>query len=63
MYLKETRNVWPVSLIPYKADRVFDALLGLRGNAHTVYLDQETAQQLLPILEYFIKTGELPDAS
>lgn len=26
-------------------------------------IDREQAQQLLPILEHFIKTGELPDAS
>lgn len=29
----------------------------------SVSLDREQAQQLLPILEHFIKTGELPDAS
>lgn len=63
MQLKDTRNVWPVQLVHLKAAPPFDAQLGLRYDGHHIYLDQETAQQLLPILEHFIKTGELPDAS
>lgn len=63
MQLKDTRNVWPVRLVHLKAVPLFDAQLGLCYEGHHIYLDQETARQLLPILEYFITTGELPDAS
>lgn len=63
MQLKETQNVWPVGIVRYAAEPPFDAMLGLRSGPQAVYLDQETAQQLLTILEHFIKTGELPDAS
>lgn len=63
MQLKETANVFPVDLEVDPAEDGFDAMLKLRFVHHEIALDQETAQQLLPILEHFIKTGGLPDAS
>ena len=63
MQLKETDNVFPLDLEIDPAEDGFDATLKLSFKLNEVALDQETAQQLLPILEHFIKTGELPDAS
>ena len=63
MQLKETVNVHPLDLEIDPAVDGFGATLRLNFCIHEVSLDQETAQQLMPILEHFIKTGELPDAS
>ena len=62
MQLDETVNVFPVDLEIDPAEGEFDAVLKLSFLLSEIVLDQETAQQLLPILEHFIKTGELPDA-
>lgn len=42
---------------------IIGARLYMTQYYESVSLDREQAQQLLPILEHFIKTGELPDAS
>lgn len=58
MQLKETDNVLPVDLEIDPAEGAFDATLKLKFRKYQeIALDQETAQQLLPILEHFIKTG------
>lgn len=63
MQLKETDNVHPLQVLVDSAGPDWDATLQLKYQLNSISLDQETAQQLLPILEHFIKTGELPDAS
>lgn len=42
---------------------IIGARLYMTQYYESVSLDREQAQQLLSILEHFIKTGELPDAS
>lgn len=61
MQLKETHNVRPVQVLVHSAVPEWGATLQLKYGFNDISLDQETAQQLLPILEHFIKTGELPD--
>ncbi|WLW41018.1 hypothetical protein IBHPHPPA_00018 [Salmonella phage KKP 3828] len=62
MQLKETDICWPVRL---EVDTYGGTTLDLVevDDGFRIALDREQAQQLLPILEHFIKTGELPDAS
>lgn len=63
MQLKETDVCWPVELEIDTGG--FGTTLDLVevDDGFRIALDREQAQQLLPILEHFIKTGELPDAS
>jgi len=59
MQLSETENVYPVEV--EVRDSVVGRELQLFINPFVfVALDQTTAAELLPILEYFIKTGEMP---
>lgn len=64
MQLKETENCYKVFVT---ADRLEDDTpvlsLGYDETEDAIGFDKEQAQQLLPILKHFIKTGELPDAS
>ena len=64
MQLRETENCYRVFV---GADRLEDdtpvLCLGYDETEDVIGFDKEQAQQLLPILEHFIKTGELPDAS
>lgn len=63
MQLKETCVSWPIELeIDTHGFGTTLDLVEMRG-AFRVALCREQARQLLPILEHFIKTGELPDAS
>lgn len=63
MQLKETDICWPVELeIDTGGFGTTLDLVEMHGDFRIV-LCREQAQQLLPILEHFIKTGELPDAS
>lgn len=60
MQLSETENVYPVEV------GVRDSVVGRELQLFIVpkvfvALDQTTAAELLPILEHFIKTGELPE--
>lgn len=59
MQLKETDNCWPVDV----EHGEFPAILRLMWEGRGISFDQDMAQEFLPILEHFIKTGEIPDAS
>lgn len=62
MQLDETSVCWPIKLgIDDGGLGVTLDLTSLDGEEIT--LCRKQAQQLLPILEHFIKTGELPDAN
>ena len=57
--LSETANVFPVKI--EIAEGVVSNELRLKISKLTfVALDQTTANELIPILDHFIKTGELP---
>lgn len=66
MKLSETNNVNPVTVsvgpsvegneLQLTATDSLDADINF-----TIALDQQTAAELLPILEHFIATGELPE--
>lgn len=64
MQLDETENCYRVFVV---ADELEDGTpvltLGYDETEDAIGFDKEQVQQLLPILEHFIKTGELPDAS
>lgn len=62
MQLKETMLCGPVQLF-IDNDSVTTLDLTTEAAKYPISLCREQAQQLLPILEHFIKTGELPDAS
>lgn len=57
--LSETANVLPVKIEIAKG-MVSNELRLKLSKLTFVALDQTTANELIPILEYFIKTGELP---
>lgn len=59
MKLSETENVWPVTVVV--VDGVVSPSLALKIRTGEVCLDQQTAAELLPILQHFIATGELPE--
>ena len=64
MQLEETENCYKVFVGAYGLEDDTPVLcLGYDENEDAIGFDKEQAQQLLPILEHFIKTGELPDAS
>lgn len=59
MQLSETENSYPAEIVV--RDGVVSREMLLRSNGIEFSLDQTTAAELLPILEHFIKTGELPE--
>lgn len=59
MQLSETKNVFATQL--RTRDGVEGKELNIICHNHGIALDQTTAAELLPILEHFIKTGELPE--
>lgn len=61
MKLSETDNVYPVEVFTHQS--VVSNELRLIGDGFNqgVALDQTTAAELLPILQHFIATGELPE--
>ena len=59
MKLSETENVYPVELTIEES--VVSNALRLNIKRGYVALDQTTAAELLPILQHFIATGELPE--
>lgn len=65
MQLKKTENCYKVFVGVYGLDDDNTPVLclGYDETEDAIGFDKEQAQQLLPILEHFIKTGELPDAS
>lgn len=59
MILKETDNAFSVEV---KIEgSVKSNMLALWCNRKGIGVDQKQAAELLPILEHFIKTGELPE--
>lgn len=59
MKLSETNNVLPVDISV--RDGVEGTELNLIWKCSCITLDQTTAAELLPILQHFIETGELPE--
>ncbi len=59
MQLSETENVYPARIVVRESVVSNEMLLCAKNVAFA--LDQTTAAELLPILEHFIKTGELPE--
>lgn len=59
MKLSETENVEAIELriVP----SVISNCLGLRSKGVGLAIDRTTAAELLPILQHFIETGELPE--
>lgn len=59
MKLSETENVEQIELriVP----SVVSNCLGLRSKGVGLAIDQKTAAELIPILQHFIATGELPE--
>ncbi|EEH8063305.1 hypothetical protein G3R67_003445 [Salmonella enterica subsp. enterica serovar Agona] len=61
MKLSETDNVYPVTVFTHGSVVSNELRLIGDGCDEGVALDQTTAAELLPILQYFIETGELPE--
>ena len=59
MKLSDTVNVYPVELDVYESVEGQELSLSYEGSG--VSLDKTTAAELLPILQHFIATGELPE--
>lgn len=59
MKLSETNNVHTVNVSV--GDAVEGRELNLTWKMHQITLDQQTAAELLPILQHFIETGGLPE--
>lgn len=60
MELSETVNCLPARVI-IEPSVDSKGVLALWAGPHGVCLDTTTAAELLPILEHYIKTGELPE--
>lgn len=60
MKLSETDNVYPVSVFIHESVVSNELRLIGDGCKHGVSLDQQTAAELLPALQHFIATGDLP---
>lgn len=61
MKLSETANVYPVKVFTHQSAVSNELRLIGDGCSSGVALDQTTAAELLPILQHFIATGELPE--
>lgn len=59
MKLSETNNVFPVRVTVRDGVESKELMLGNLANTHRVSLDQTTAKEFLPVLQHFIKTGEM----
>lgn len=57
--LSETELVYPVD-VAVRRDLQAPALK-ISGNGAYLGLDQTTAAELIPLLEHFVRTGELPE--
>lgn len=58
-HLSETANVYAVDVSVKQG--VVSPEMEIKGHGARLSLDQTTAAELLPMLEHFIKTGELPE--
>lgn len=65
MKLSETDNSWPVTVTVrdgvVSREMLLSANDALDGTPIEISLDQQTATELLPALQHFIATGDLPE--